>query len=160
MISILSICFTLVFAALSHATPKMGDFASYQLEMSSREHNLSVIIDKEILSFDASQNSYLVRQTMTQEGNPPESLEENTPADQMITDEMIDSILVNCGSTGGSLQSVTVPAGTFNTCAMPIDNESESGTVWIAKVPFGFVQLQTTSKSEGVTTRATLRSFR
>jgi hypothetical protein len=160
MISILSIVLSFIFAALSHATPKTGDFASYQLNVSSREHNFTVVLDKEILTFDATQNTYLVRQSVVYEGGAPETTEENTPADQFITDEMIDSILANCSSTGGSLQTISVPAGTFNTCAMPIDNETETGTVWITKVPFGFVQLQTTSKADGVQTSATLKSFR
>ena len=78
----------------------------------------------------------------------------------VLDDTTIDAIVANCTSAGGTAQSISVPAGTYNACAMNFDNQDSKGTVWITQVPFGVARVDTTIKENGVQVSALLRSFR
>lgn len=48
-------------------------------------------------------------------------------------------ILENCDARGGETVTITVPAGTYESCKVQTD-KGEGAMVWIAAVPFGFVK--------------------
>ena len=158
--SIFALSIALV-SASAFATPKVGDFAEYDAVFGLNGQTMNANIKIEITKFDESAKKYTKKQTVRMDSNPTDqSSEEVLSPEEMITDAVIDQVLANCAGQGGALQTITVPAGQFNTCALPVNNAEEEGTVWVAKVPFGMVQLSTKVKSDGRTITAALKSFK
>lgn len=154
-------CIALMFCvnSLALATPKIGDYAQYQLNVQNGSNSVDLSLIREILNQDSSGN-FLVRQILQLPDGNQQVSETTEGADQFLTDATIDGLLANCAGAGGALQTVTVPAGSFETCAVPYTNESETGTAWIGKVSFGLVLIQSTSKEDGTMTTGQLVSFR
>ena len=88
------------------------------------------------------------------DNQPSDHREEDVNTDDLINDEMISYLLANCAAQNGQLQNVTVPAGTFNSCAIT----NENSTIWIAQAPFGFVK-RTELTPENYTVTLELQSF-
>ncbi len=143
----------------AYATPRVGDYAAYDATINQSGQQYQLVFSHELLQFNSSSNQYLRQQTLTFPGRAPEVTQEWTPADELLTDETINNIMNNCSAAGGSLQNITVPAGNFQTCALPFNSDDGgTGTAWITNVPFGFVRLDST-QSNGVQTSVMLRSF-
>jgi hypothetical protein len=77
------------------------------------------------------------------------SQDQTLASTSLLTDLQAQEIVANCSSVNGTLATITVPAGTFNTCAAPQNNNGETGTVWVADVTFGIVQESLTNASTG-----------
>ncbi len=154
-------CVALMFCVqtTAFATPKVGDFAQYQLNIQNGANSMDLTLIREILNQDASGN-FLVRQIIQLPDGNQQTSENLEGADQFLSDATIDGLLGNCASAGGALQTITVPAGSFETCAVPFSNDAETGTAWIGKVSLGLVQIQTTSKEDGTVTNGQLVNFR
>jgi hypothetical protein len=158
MIRFVSVLALALVSASAYATPKLGDFAQFDLTISLDGQSAQGEMVQEIVQ--ANGEKFLERNTVNIPGQAPEVTENWKPASEFMDDATIDAILANCADAGGSLQNVSVPAGTFTTCALNFDNEESRGTAWVAKVPFGVARLQSTIKANNVTVDALLRSFR
>lgn len=126
------------------AAPKVGDTATYALDITGMGTGTSTTT---ITAFDAATQTYTVK-TDTSLNGQSQSEEEVTPAADMASEEMIAQILSNCAPYGGTSETVTVPAGTFAVCT--INGAS------IGQVPFGFVKVVQTEN--GVTIHGELVS--
>jgi hypothetical protein len=158
MIRIVSVLALALVSASAYATPKLGDYAAFDLTASQNGQTAQGSLEQEIVQANGDQ--FLERQTVTFSGQAPEITDNWKPVSEFLDDNTINSIVANCASAGGTAQSITVPAGTYNTCAMNFDSEDSKGTVWITMVPFGVARVDTTIKENGVQVTALLRSFR
>ncbi len=158
MISFLFVLLALT-STSAHATPKVGDYAAYDMIFAKGGSRYQIDFSQELLQFNPANNHYFRQETFTLPGLAPDVRQTWLPASDFLSDENISLILNNCSSSGGNLQNITVPAGSFQTCAMPHHSEESAGTIWIANVPFGFVRLEATYEN-GVLQTILLQSFR
>ncbi len=71
----------------------------------------------------------------------------------------IDPVAI-CANLGGTIESITVPAGNFETCKTPVNDFEHVGTGWFSsKTPFLSVKTVLTSKKDGTLTVSDLVSF-
>ena len=147
-------------ATTAFATPKVGDFASYNVAVEQNGQSANLGLTREITQFNEQTNAYLVRQVITLPDGQTQPSDEWEGSDNFLSDATIDSILANCVASGGTPQTVVVPAGTFSACALNFDNDESVGTAWVAKVTFGLVRLDQISKQDGTKTNINLASFR
>ena len=147
-------------AGSAMATPKIGDQANFSLTISKAGQTIPGAISFELTQFDASRNQFLQHQVTQVQGGQTQTQDNWVSANDMLTDEKIDAVIANCVRAGGQNQSIQVPAGTYPTCALPINgNDGTKGVVWVAKVPLGLVRFDSTN-NDGVTVSALLASFR
>jgi hypothetical protein len=158
MIRIITALALALVSASAYATPKLGDYAAFDLTATQNGQSAQGTLEQEIVQANGDQ--FLERQTVTFSGQAPEVSDAWKAVSDFLDDNTINAILANCASAGGTAQSITVPAGTYNTCAMNFDSEDSKGTVWITAVPFGVARVDTLIKENGVQVSALLRSFR
>jgi hypothetical protein len=148
----------LLVSVSAFAMPKIGDQALFNLEYTEQGAVTAGTIENSITAFDAATNKYTVHSIVTMN---KQSQTQDEATDQLMDDASIKYILDNCAAQNGKMESVTVPAGTFDTCALPLSpEEGRSGTVWAAVgVSFGIVKFDET-KADGTHTVLQLQSFR
>lgn len=151
-ISLVSVLFTT--AAL--AMPAVGDNAVYSLQISQGGQSMSGTLETTITGF--ANGSYSLESKINM-GGQQQVQNDQRQAQEMVTDALISQIMTNCAQYGGKLESVTVPAGTFNTCALPVNPQDGTGTTWVANVPFGLVKVDSTD-TQGQKTFGELNSFK
>ncbi len=138
------------------AMPSVGDQAVYDTTVTQGENVYPMVSIFDLLEMDLANQRALVRQTTKMDGQPDEVEEGWQDSNQLPTEEMMTMLLAQCVQQGGKNESITVAAGTFDTCAMP---ESGGGTIWLGVAPFGLVKAYLPSK-EGNTLKLELRSYR
>jgi hypothetical protein len=159
--------FALIFVSTEAlATPKVGDAASFETAVTQNGQSAIGLVSIELMSYDAARG-FLQRQTAEFPGSAPEVTEEWMPENEFFSDATIDQLLGkgnssigNCAHFNGTLQAITVPAGTFDSCAIPFESAENKGTVWVAKVSLGIVRLDLVSKQNGPSMSSMLKSFR
>jgi putative hemolysin len=137
MKNIISVLALLFIAAPVFAAPAVGDQAFYNVTNVEYGKTWSGTNEMKIMSINPAGTEFEIQST--------EYFHEKTEVyNYRYTEQdfwpylMADATLANCVSYGGKLETTTVPAGTFNTCALP----DQGGTVWIAAgVPFGYVKV-------------------
>ena len=143
---------TTVLATLAQATPLVGDYSNFKATVSTEGQTMAGTLEVALVAKTAT--GFKMTATTKFDNQPSEHQEKDVNADDLINDEMISYLLANCAAQNGQLQSVTVPAGTFNSCAIT----NENSTIWIAQVPFGFAK-RTELSPEGYTYSLELQSF-
>ena len=132
------------------ASPRVGDRIEVVGKINFSQDLLGV---QEVLAQRG--NEMLIRSLFTADGiTSNEEWWENI--DDMFNTDDFDMIIGHCGQEGGSIQTITVPAGTFKTCMVPLSDAS--GHVWIGKVPFGTVKVF--GNMGGTHMDASLKSYR
>lgn len=151
---------TVVFASsFAMAYPVIGDKVEYQGTIKKDPNPEKAInIKMEIKSFDAQKQEWIIQQDTTVDGRTY-SETEDIDANDMFTPERVQYVLTNCAARGGVLESVTVPAGTFDSCKLTKANSEESKEVWIAAVPFGIVKMIDHDIEDGEHLAVELQSF-
>ena len=93
----------------------------------------------ELVSFNNQTNRFTQVTTTILSTGEIDRIEEKIPADDINTQQENEIILALCESElGGTKTSITVEAGTFESCALK-DDES---TFYFANVPFGYIKLE------------------
>lgn len=132
---LVTILATLVFATMAQASPAVGDYSKFVLTITNAQVSLVGSYEAAIIGLDGE--AFKMSTTTTFPNSPADYNEESVTADRLASDADIAAILSGCRQFGGKLEKVTVPAGTFNTCALPTE---DGGTIWIGQVPFGVVK--------------------
>jgi hypothetical protein len=130
--------------------PTVGDKATYQISMSGVQFESTI----ELTAFNEATQMFTQTTTTSLMGQTTSDVEEVSIED-LNSDAELDAALSSCQSAevGGVLESVTVAAGTFDTCKIT----NESGTVNMGKVPFGVVKME--ASAEGMPVNMELKSF-
>lgn len=157
---ILSILALALFSTAAYATPQAGDAAAYNATIQVNGQQMLADLTVELTSFNVRDGKFLERQTLTFSGQAPQVSEEWKAYDEYLNDATIDGLLANCAANNGVLETIAVPAGTFNTCKIAFNNDQTQGYIWVAKVPFGFAQMITQRKADGLVINLALRAYR
>lgn len=152
-----TISFALVTLATSAALafPSVKDHTEYNVNYASAAGGaIDYVLKLEITGYDSAAQQYTVKSTQLLNGQE-KAQDQKYAADQFPTNAQVNDLLAQCAQQGGTPEKITVPAGSFDTCALPQQN---NGKVWIAAVPFGFAKLISIDQ-EGNTTTAELSTF-
>ncbi len=131
-------CFTAITVFLTSvitiAMPKIGDHSV--LSVIKNGVNIGTL-EYELLQFDITKNQYLEVETQNFYGKKTVDQYWTTG----MSDAQIASYLTHCPANGGIFQTVTVPAGTFPTCAVPVTLPDATETMWLGQVAMGVVKV-------------------
>jgi hypothetical protein len=130
------------------AMPTVGDQALFAVTDTTNGQNYTGTVEIKLVSFDAAAKQWDEQELITV-GGQTNTRQQTLTTDQLLTDASVQGILNNCTAYNGTLQTITVPAGTFGTCALPDNGNGQTGTVWVSNVTFGIVQSDTTNSSNG-----------
>ena len=129
-----ALCALLSNAAM--AMPNVGDFAVYEVNA-----NGMIITQKlELTSYNAASGKFTQVETTSFQGQQQQQTTLVNGAD-LPSEALIEQIMAACTTPAinGVIETVTVPAGTFSTCAF---SDSQSGMrLNYGSVPFGIIQL-------------------
>jgi len=146
----------LLVSASAFAMPTIGDHSVFNLSYTQQGNTMTGTLDQSITAFDSASGNYTVHSIVTL-GKQNDVQDQQT--NQLLDDATVADILANCANYQGQPQSVTVPAGTFNTCALPNNgNDGSKGTVWVGNVSFGTVKFDQV-KTDGTHIVLELQSF-
>ena len=123
----------------SFAMPNVGDEALFDYTVTQNGETQTGTLEARLVSFDQTKNQYDETYTITLNGTTQTG---DFPMDvtDLLTDAQLADILTHCEAHGGSHESVTVPAGTYDTCAIPYTADNASGTTWYGNAKFGVIQ--------------------
>lgn len=121
---------------LSFAASQIGDYA--QMTGVEVETNRPVRLERTLLSLKLTKG--LVREVGTDlETGEVEIKEVWESRVRLLGNRTVKLILKACRLIGGSYENIKTAVGEFRTCKLNVD-EGES-TIWVGKVPFGIVQV-------------------
>lgn len=137
-----------VMSTAAYAMPNVGDEAMFAVTTTQSGQTLTGTMEFKLMSHDTTTDNW-DEQITTSIAGQTSNQDQTLTSSSLLTDLQAQQILASCGSVNGALATITVPAGTFNTCAVPQNNNGETGTVWVADVTFGIVQENLTNSSTG-----------
>jgi hypothetical protein len=123
-----------LFSSALLAMPAVGDLAVYKISANGYE----VTQRTELTSFNASTNSFTRKVTTTYAGQSSSQVD-SVNASELNTEAQLQMAITYCETPniGGKLETVSVPAGTFQTCAI---NTDDGGRANLGVVPFSVVK--------------------
>jgi len=144
MNSILMILGSLVFTTTALAMPAVGDYALYSItHMNQTGTYESTIKAKDGATFTVENKINIGGQTQVQS-------EQKKEAD-LFSDSSVANLLAQCAQSGGNLETVTVHAGSFNSCKVPFQNNDSSGYLWLGQVAFAILKVESLNSNNEVT---------
>lgn len=148
----------LVFSISAYATPKVGDHSEFAFSITHGTETRVGTYTSAIVSENGEQVS--LSTTIHFDGQEDQHSEEPMNRSQLLNDETIADVLANCAEYGGAAEQLVVPAGTFPSCklAMQDDAGKDNGFMWIGTVPFGILK-QVMTNPEGVVYDLQLSTF-
>ena len=121
-------------STLAQATPLVGDYSHFNITLKTEGESISGFLKMTLT--DKTADTYNMTTIFHIEGLGTSTDEETVATSDLMNDETITHYLTNCVAEEGKLETITVPAGKFKTCALNLNSDR----VWIARVPFGFVK--------------------
>lgn len=122
--------------------PSVNDVSHLVGTYTSQGKTLPTDLKLSVLSFDAASQTYMVQQVYSLAGSVAQDEQKPTSAAEMISDAFINDVLTNCMSYGGTIEQITVAAGSFQTCRLTSNDSSSSSITWVGYVPFGIVKAE------------------
>ncbi len=139
---------SLLVSSMAFAMPTVGDYAQYDVTVTQEGSTQTGVLDQEITAFNQANNSYSVKSSMNS-NNQVQSQVREVQASQLLSTDVVNQALSNCAQGGATLEVVTTPAGTFNTCAIAIPaSNGVSGKINIGLVAFGLVRSELTGPNQ------------
>lgn len=123
-------------SSLAQAYPAIGDLAAFEGTVSVSGQVMPAQIAFEITGRDAATGEWTQTQTTTV-GNASQKESSKVKADDVTDRQTVLTVLANCGAMGGKSGTMNTPAGSFNSCALKIEEPGNATTFYIADVPFG-----------------------
>ena len=129
---------TLAFASIASAYPSVKDKANFNgVYAGGAGGHINYIQSMEVTAYNDSTKEYTLHAIVTVANKEPNTQDQQVTADKMPSSEMIKDILAKCAEYGGTPETLTVAAGTFQTCSSV---QERGGKVYLADVPFGIVK--------------------
>ena len=122
---------TLVFAVLLASTnlfaqnARVGDSATLVGTLSGQ----TIITNNEIIAYDANEDKYLMASNVMIPGQGTFTQNTELTADELMTPEKGQLIVVMCPQVGGVVEEIDLSMGRFTTCKLPVQNAIDSGLV-------------------------------
>ncbi len=129
------------------AYPTIGDKAEWTGTMVTQDGmSVPVIVIKEVMSYDETTMKWTVH-TTKMVGDKVEN--ETKEMFHMYTPEKYQKMIQNCVVHGGTLEDVTVGAGTYSVCSMERECGHVKKAMSYGDVPFGIVKKMVTDEMDG-----------
>jgi hypothetical protein len=153
---IITLSFLLSFSA--QAEYKIGDTATYATISNGQSFDLK----NDVLAVDAENDLMTIKQTVIMNGSV---LQQNTTDEKISDTEQNEFIFDVCLQAPISLnpryETITVLAGTFNTCHISAKDETGAEfNGYYSKVLFGFVKITKTGTTDNTDLSLELKSFK
>lgn len=129
--------FMLLFSLESYSYPEVGDKVRWTGSVNTQGGQTSVNITKEVVSYNKDTKKWIVRYEVIM---GEEKITKLLEVDELYSPERYKEILSHCSSQGGTLEKITAPAGTYETCK--ISTTTADGILiekWWGNIPFGVV---------------------
>ena len=135
----LVILLSITFGLSAHAELKIGDSARYIVGMQGQAYELTEVVT----SVNSAADQFTDKQTIYQNGNQiQQSSETSKISDNDQSEGMFDVCLQLPANLNPRYESITVAAGSFNTCHLTqTDPNGAVLNAWFAKVVFGVVKM-------------------
>ncbi|MBK9322544.1 MAG: hypothetical protein IPM97_06260 [Bdellovibrionaceae bacterium] len=157
--NVITLALFILFAAPNaKATPVVGDKAVFSATLSLGKRAIMDGTATFVVVGRQPETGNWVVDSITNLSGKIEQKQNLVQEKDLLTEAAIDDILSNCAAKGGVSEVVTVPAGTFQACAVPKSNETVTGTVWVAKVPFGYVK-GVGKRNDGISINGVLENY-
>lgn len=128
------------YAPAGLAYPTLNDYASYSGKIKTPAGTLDAIKQEvQITEFDAKRDSFKQVVVLTMNGQTQKD-EVWTNKKDLVSAKDVQDILTNCAQNQGTIETVQVAAGTFNSCALAHQEGDVMTKTWVADVPFGVVK--------------------
>lgn len=139
----------LLASTAAFAYPTVGDHVLMSGTATMNGQTAPFTLERTIKSFDSAAQQYIVSETQTIAGNA-QTQDSPTAAADMLSADQVQQILSMCAMYSGTTETITVKAGTFATCKLPLTDQSgaANGFGWIGDVEFGIVKV--TGNNNGV----------
>lgn len=133
--------FLILSASSAWAFPGVGDrvewFASATFANEGKLVSVAFLQSNEVLGFDSTAQMYTLEQSLDLPNGEQQTEQKQVALAEMVSSQAIEQILASCVEQGGSLETIEVLAGKFDTCALAQDGGSK---VWLGRIPFGIVK--------------------
>ena len=129
---------TMAFSSLASAYPSVKDKVTFNgVYAGGAGGHINYTQVMEITAFNAETKQYTVHAIVTVAGKDPGTQDSQLSVDEVPNTEKIKAILAHCVEAGGTPETLTVGAGTFQTCSAAQDR---GGKIYLADVPFGIAK--------------------
>lgn len=145
-------------AMIAEATPAIGDKATFAVDLTKGSQALQGKVTFELTAYDQATETWTQVST-TEVSGQTQVQQDKVASKDLLTDASIDAMLADCAKANGKAETVTVPAGTFPACAVPITTSDSTGTAWVSKVPFGYSKW-TATRNDGMVINGVLESYK
>jgi putative hemolysin len=140
----------LAFSAMASAYPALKDKAVYNgTFQGGGGGGMSFTQTLEIVNALNNNTQFVVRQTLNLPNGQTQSQDNTFNASDLLDKAMVGQILAQCTQAGGALEALTVPAGSFQTCALP---QERGGKVWVGDAAFGIIKQIQIDEEENIIT--------
>lgn len=146
-----------LFPALAADT--VGDSVTLLVNGMKEGKPMTGTVTFEIVDEKPFENLYLIRLTERIAGEQ-EKQEENWRTNEEFSSAAdVEGMIKGCDAYEGRIEEITVAAGTFRVCTMPLfdDRNREYGKLSMGQVPFGTVRLEANTREGRIVTE--LQSF-
>lgn len=138
------------------AMPTVNDAANYDITLTSAGQTLKGTQDRVVTALDSATQLYTVKETVTLNGQT-QVKEVKVTKDKLFSDAAAEQLMSSCSAQGGTVQQVTVAAGTLPACAIPYNDSGATGTIYVGKVPFAVIKMEISANGQTMT--LALRSY-
>lgn len=140
------------------AEVNVGDIVKYNVTISEGTFKQTHVEENFVSSYDNEKEMFTIIETKTWPNYKPSITSYEVSKEDSVK---LAKKFEECSELGGSWESVVVPAGEFDACAVPYDFKEEAGTVWFGDVGFGVVKVKTHFKGlKSIRTRELLSTHK
>ena len=124
--------------------PTVGDSAFFQ----GTYDGMAAQERMTLMEFNEQNNQYRKETIVAVGSYAPQTKEEWVSASDLPTDAQMEQLIGNCAQNSGVSETLTVPAGTIQTCRISLQR---GGTANLGPVPFGIVKMDTNEDGKALT---------
>lgn len=143
---------TILFSTIAQAAPVVGDLVRYKMTVSAFGQSRIMEQKMEVISIDANEGTYTTKVTVMMNGAV---MGQTTETSDLNSATESESTLDHCSempSDMASIETITVPAGTFKVCHISTQQGSVKLDQFMGKVLFGLVKSVTFDSNSNITT--------
>lgn len=154
----ITILLALLIGSNANAEFKVGDNAVYASVM--RGYSFDMMY--EVMAIDETSDKISVNQSIIYNGSVvQQSSEEGKLSEAMMDEQVFDACLQMPADLNPRYETITVPAGVFNTCHLTSKDQSGAETNgYFAKISFGIVKMTKEGSSDDSDISMELKSFK
>lgn len=126
-------------SAVAFATPKVGDYAKFQVRTNRGDNSQVSVLTQELTTYNAVTDTFVMHTTFAMQGEEGVTVTDKSfAAANLENDRSIHTYMTECEFQGGKVDTVTSSAGSYDACKMPTTDGA--GYYWVANVPLGMAK--------------------